>query len=213
MLIMPDDLEAAEGFLRDHGGRYQALAIGPGLGRDPKTVALVRSVVSSPPKGPLAAVVDADALYALGETERWWEKVGLPIVLTPHSGEMSRLCGLKRDEIEQDRPAVAQEWSKRWGQVLVLKGASTVVAAPGGEVRINPTGNPLLATAGTGDVLSGVIAAFLAGGMAPFDAATAAVYVHGLAADLAVDAYGDRGMLAGDLVEFIPRAIKRILHT
>jgi hydroxyethylthiazole kinase-like uncharacterized protein yjeF len=213
MLIMPDDLEGAEGFLRDHAGRYQAFVIGPGLGRDPKTVALVRSVVSNPPQGPRAAVVDADALYALGETEHWWEKVGLPIVLTPHSGEMSRLCGLKRDEIEHDRAAIAQEWAKRWGQVLVLKGASTVIAAPGGEVRINPTGNPLLATAGTGDVLSGVIAAFLAGGMPPFDAACAAVYVHGLAADLAVDAYGDRGMLAGDLVEFIPRAIKRILHT
>ncbi len=211
MMIIPEGTESAAAYLRENAARYQTLLIGPGLGRAAETMDLVRSLVGNPPPGPRAAVVDADALYALSETEGWWEKAPLPLVLTPHVGEMSRLCGVKADQIEADRLEVAREWAAKWGQVLVLKGAPTVIASPSGEIRINPTGNPLLATAGSGDVLSGIIAAFLAGGAAPFDAATAAVYVHGLAADLAVRSFGDRGMLAGDLLNFIPKAIKRIL--
>ncbi len=211
MMIIPDEAESAAAYLHENAARYQALLIGPGLGRAAETIDLVRSMVANPPPGPRAAVVDADALFALSETAEWWKKSPLPLVLTPHVGEMSRLCGIKAAEIEGNRLEVAREWAEKWGQVLILKGAPTVVASPSGELRVNSTGNPLLATAGSGDVLSGIVAAFLAGGSAPFDAATAAVYIHGLAADLAVSTYGDRGMLAGDLLGFIPEAIKRIL--
>jgi hydroxyethylthiazole kinase-like uncharacterized protein yjeF len=213
MMTIPDRAESAVAYLHENSARYQALLIGPGLGREAETIDLVRGMVANPPSGPRAAVIDADALYALSQTKHWWEKAPLPLVLTPHVGEMSRLCGVKADQIENNRLEIAREWANTWGQVLILKGAPTVVAAPSGELRINPTGNPLLATAGSGDVLSGIVAALLAGGVAPFDAATAAVYVHGLAADLAIDTYGDRGMLAGDLLGFIPLAIKRILGT
>jgi NAD(P)H-hydrate epimerase len=161
--------------------------------------------------GPRGAVVDADALYALSTVPSWWERLKLPLVLTPHTGEMARLCGLTVDQIEADRFVVAATWARHWGQVLVLKGAPTVVAAPNGELSLNPTGNQLLATAGTGDVLAGVIAAFLAGGADPFTAARAGVYIHGLAADLAIETFGDRGMLAGDLLPLIPRAIQAVL--
>jgi len=211
MLVIPDAPEAAIAHLRESAGRYQALLIGPGLGREPDTITLVRALLSEPPAGPRAAVVDADALYALSQTPNWWEQAALPLILTPHSGEMARLTGLSAADIERNRLEVAAAWAKTWGQVLVLKGAPTIVAAPEGELSINPTGNPLLATAGTGDVLSGIIAAFLAGGTAPFEAARAAVYLHGLAADLAVATYGDRGMLAGDLLPLIPQAIKEVL--
>ena len=211
MLVIPDAPEAAIAHLRESAGRYQALLIGPGLGREPDTITLVRALLSEPPAGPRAAVVDADALYALSQTPNWWEQAPLPLVLTPHSGEMARLTGLSAADIERNRLEVAATWAKTWGQVLVLKGAPTIVAAPEGALSINPTGNPLLATAGTGDVLSGIIAAFLAGGTAPFEAARAAVYLHGLAGDLAVATYGDRGMLAGDLLPLIPQAIKEVL--
>jgi NAD(P)H-hydrate epimerase len=213
MLEIPDPPEAALARVRESAGRYQALLIGPGLGREPRALDLVRAVLASPPPGPRAAVVDADALFALSETANWWERAPLPLVLTPHGGEMARLTGLPSDQIEGDRLEVARNWAARWGQVLVLKGAPTIVASPMGELAINPTGNPLLATAGSGDVLSGIVAAFLAGGAPPFDAARAAVYVHGLAADLAIDTYGDRGMLAGDLLPLIPRAIQSVLRS
>ncbi|HXT35772.1 MAG TPA: NAD(P)H-hydrate dehydratase, partial [Chloroflexota bacterium] len=211
MLVIPDAPEASAAHIRESAGRYQALLIGPGLGREPDIISLVRALLSEPPAGPRAAVVDADALFALSQIPNWWEQTPLPLVLTPHSGEMARLTGLSAADIERNRLEVAAAWAKKWGQVLVLKGAPTIVAAPQGELSLNPTGNPLLATAGTGDVLSGIIAAFLAGGTAPFDAARAAVYLHGLTADLAVATYGDRGMLAGDLLPLIPQAIKVVL--
>ncbi|HEY8284224.1 MAG TPA: NAD(P)H-hydrate dehydratase [Chloroflexota bacterium] len=211
MLVVPDAPRTAVAHIREAAGRYQALLIGPGLGREPDTVFLVRSLLSEPLSGPRAAVVDADGLFALSQAPNWWEQAPLPLVLTPHTGEMARLTGLSGADIERNRLEVAATWTKTWGQVLVLKGAPTIVAAPTGELTINPTGNPLLATAGTGDVLSGIIAAFLAGGCAPFNAARAAVYLHGLAADLAVETYGERGMLAGDLLSLIPQAIKVVL--
>ncbi len=175
MLVVPDGWKAALKTLRENAGRYHALLIGPGLGREPDTIALVRALLSAPAPGPRAAVVDADALFALSETPNWWEQAPLPLVLTPHTGEMARLTGLSSEEIEGDRLEVATTWARRWGQVLVLKGAPTIVASPRGDLSINPTGNPLLATAGTGDVLSGIIAAFLAGGVEPFSATRAAV--------------------------------------
>lgn len=190
--------------------RYHALLVGPGLGRAPRVRDLVMRLLQGALDGPVAAVVDADALHALSITPDWHAGVTLPLVLTPHAGEFGRLTGMRAADVEANRFAVAAEWARRWHQVVVLKGAPTVIAAPTGELCINPTGNALLATAGTGDVLSGVVAAFLAGGSAPFDAARAAVYVHGAAADLAVSRFGDRGMVAGDLLPLLPEAIRRL---
>lgn len=199
--------------LQELAGRYGALLVGPGVGRAPRTIDLVLRMLDGSLQGPKAALVDADALYALAQTPGWPQQLRLPVVLTPHSGEMARLTGLAVAEIEANRFAVAARYATEWQQVVVLKGGPTIVAAPDGRLCVNPTGNTLLATAGSGDVLSGVIAAFLAGGAAPFEAARAAVYVHGLAADLARPHYGDRGMLAGDLLPLLPRAIAQILES
>lgn len=198
--------------LQEASSRYRALLLGPGLGRAPRVAPLVLDLLAGALEGPKAAVVDADALHVLSTTPDWHMNVAIPIVLTPHSGEMARLIGGKTADVETDRFAVATEWSARWGQVLVLKGAPTIVAGPDGALSVNPTGNPLLATAGTGDVLSGIIAALLAGGAKPYDAARASVYLHGLAADLARGGFGDRGMVAGDLIPLLPDAIAQILN-
>ena len=123
-----------------------------------------------------------------------------PIVLTPHPGEMARLSGLSVAEIQADRVAVARDFARAHRVVLVLKGARTVVASPDGQVRVNPTGNPGMATGGTGDVLSGVCGALLAQGLAPVDAASTAVYAHGLAGDLEQEWRGELGLIASDLL-------------
>jgi NAD(P)H-hydrate epimerase len=159
----------------------------------------------------LPAVIDADALNALAKIERWWEAVG-NVVLTPHPGEMARLTELSIDEIQGDRVRAAREHAGRWGVVLVLKGAGTVVASPDGRVSINPTGGPNLATAGTGDVLSGVIGALLAQGLTPYDAAVCGVYLHGEAGDLLRDALGDVGTVASDLLDALPHARLAVLE-
>ena len=195
--------------LREIAPRYKALLVGPGLGRAPGVAELVLAVLGGI-EGPTSAVVDADALYALSITPDWPARLRIPIVLTPHSGEMGRLTGLTAKEIDADRFTIAATWAARWGQVLVLKGAPTVIAGPDGSLCVNPTGNALLATAGSGDVLSGVIAALLAGGVSPLDAACAGVYIHGLAADLAAASFGDRGLVAGDLPPLLPAAIRQI---
>ncbi len=208
---LPADAGAATSEFQDTARRYSALLVGPGLGRSEATQALIRQVLNATLTGPKAAVVDADALYALSHVSDWWANVSLPLVLTPHSGEMARLTGMDTGGIEADRLAVAVKFARLWRQVVVLKGAPTIVASPEGEISINQTGNALLATAGTGDVLSGVIAALLAGGSSPYDAARAGVHIHGKAADIATDRFGDRGMVAGDLLELLPEAIKEVL--
>jgi len=139
--------------------------------------------------------------------------VSLPAVLTPHSGEMARLSGLSAAEVDDGRLEVAAQFAKKWNQVVLLKGSPTIVASPDGRLAVIPTGNPLLATAGSGDVLSGVIAALLAGGVYPFEAAMCGAYLHGLAADLAVPEFGDRGLLASDLLMYLPKAIQQVLRT
>jgi NAD(P)H-hydrate epimerase len=212
MLVLPPDSAAAYGALEEAASRYHALLIGPGLGRGDDSRHLVLDVLARPPKGPRAAVVDADALYALSTTPDWWSSVSLPMVLTPHSGEMARLTGLGGAEVDDRRLDVAATYAGMWKQVVLLKGSPAVVASPDGRRAIIPTGNPLLATAGSGDVLSGVIAALLAGGVQPFEAAMCGAYLHGLAADLAVPEFGDRGLLAGDLLMYLPKAFQHVLR-
>lgn len=179
--------------------RFRALALGPGLGPGREAAAVVRRLV-----GRVAApvVLDADGLRALeGDLgplrDRQARGLG-PAVLTPHDGEFRALTG---EEPGPDRAAAARDLAARTGAVVLLKGPSTVVADPGGRVALNGTGGPWLATAGAGDVLSGIVGAFLARGVAPWEAAAAAAWVHGRAADVA----GHGGLVAGDLVDALRR--------
>ena len=183
---------------------YDALLIGPGLGRTPETRTFVERVLSRAALPPL--VVDADGLNILSELEDWPARLPPGTVLTPHPGEMARLMGVRTGAVQGDRLAVARGQAAAWGHFVVLKGAHTVVAAPDGRAVIEPFANPGLATAGTGDVLAGTIVALLAQGVEPFEAAVAGAYLHGLAGELARELVGAAGMTAGDVLEHLPHA-------
>jgi len=195
---------AAEERIRKWAERADALVVGSGLSRDPESAALARALVAN---RALPVVLDADGLNAYEGTEGFDAASGAPLVLTPHLGEMGRLTGETPAALEARRIDAAREWAERWKAVVVLKGAPTVTAAPDGRATVNPTGNPGLATAGTGDVLAGMIAALLAQGLAPYDAARAAAYVHGLAGDRAAGVKGPLGLDAVDVVEAVPAAL------
>ena len=184
--------------------KAQALAIGPGLGRHHETGELVRRLLSRPDLPP--AVIDADALYALSEGG----PPGPERVLTPHAGEVERLSGCDPARIAEDPLGLAADFAASRSVVLVLKGAPTVVAAPDGRTFVNPTGNDGMATAGSGDVLTGLVAGLLAQGVPSVPAAACAVFVHGLAGDLARDDLGPWSMRATDLAERIPRAMLEV---
>jgi hydroxyethylthiazole kinase-like uncharacterized protein yjeF len=151
-------------------------------------------------------VVDADGLNILASMKDWPKRLPPGSVLTPHPGEMARLMGHTVSEVQADRVAVTQSQAATWGQVVVLKGAYTVVAAPDGRTAIEPFANPGLATAGTGDVLAGAIVALRAQGLGTFEAAAAGAYLHGLAGDLARAEMGAAGMTAGDVLARLPQA-------
>ena len=194
-----------------HG--YRALVVGPGLGQSDETREFllrvfdgVRAMLESErPR----LIVDADGLNNLARVERWHERLPANTVLTPHPGEMARLRGGAHvSGGGVDRLAVAQESAREWGHVVVLKGAATLIAAPDGALRLNWPGNPALATAGTGDVLAGTIGGLLAQGMAPFEAASAGVYLHSRAGLLVSARLGDAGLLASDLLPELPLALR-----
>jgi NAD(P)H-hydrate epimerase len=155
-------------------------------------------------------VIDADGLNCLAKIDKWPEKLKTPAVLTPHPGELSRLSGLPTADIQADRLSVARRYAAEWGVTLALKGANTIVAAADGRARISPFANPGLASGGTGDVLAGVITGLLAQGLRPFEAASLGVYLHGLAAEDVRRELGSAGMLAGDLLPALPRAMKEL---
>ncbi len=181
-----------------------ALALGPGLSLEPETQALARELVARVPR---PMVVDADALTALAGHLDVLKSAAGPRLLTPHPGEMARLLGGGISDVQDDRIERARAFAAEHGVWVALKGAGTVVAAPDGNVWINPTGNAGMAKGGSGDVLTGMVGAFLARGLPPLEALQTAVYAHGRAGDLVRDAWGEEGMLAGDLVEAIPRAL------
>ena len=182
--------------------------VGPGLGRSVGTDSfadvLLRELPTDTP-----IVLDADALNRLAEKSKWWESFSGPAVITPHPGEMARLCGTSVEEVQQDRFKLAEAKAKEWGVTVVLKGAYTVVASPDEPPSICPLALPALASGGTGDALAGIITGFLAQGLTTSDAARAGVYIHGLAAVLAAQANGNMasGLLASDLIENIPAAM------
>lgn len=199
---------ASAGVVIDRAGSFDALAIGPGLSRNPETQEAVREIVS---ESPIPVVVDADGLNALAADLEFLvglaERARAPLVFTPHPGEMARLTGLSPAEVQADRIRIAQECAEAWGAAIVLKGARTVVAGPGGDVYINTSGNPGMATAGAGDVLTGVVAGLIAQGLDGVKAAALGVYVHGLAGDLARDEVGSSGLVASDILDRLPRAL------
>jgi len=221
-ILVPDAIKVLGERIQD----YDALLLGPGLGHEKETVQFVQQLLSVEPgkrgrigfrtdeevkEGKLSLpplVIDADGLNALADTPNWWEQLKGRSILTPHPGEMSRLTGLTVREIEADRLGVARQMAERWRQVVILKGAYTAIADPEGRVVINPFANPGLATAGSGDVLAGAIVGFLAQGLAPFDAAVAGAYVHGLAGELVRKELGRAGMVAGDLLPVLPKVLK-----
>jgi NAD(P)H-hydrate epimerase len=181
------------------------VAMGPGLGLDPQTVEEVREIVTMVDK-PL--VLDADALNAFADHPDLLARGSAPRVLTPHPGELSRLIRRPASEIQKDRIAVAKEAASRFLGILVLKGRGTVVS-DGGRAYVNATGNPGMATGGSGDVLTGMIAALLGQGLAPYDASRLAVYLHGLAGDMAARAVGAISLMATDLLAALPAAFRK----
>ncbi len=221
-VLVPDAIKVLGERIQD----YDALLLGPGLGHEKETVQFVQQLLKVEPgksgrigflaseeaaEGKLSLpplVIDADGLNALADTPNWWEQLKGLSILTPHPGEMSRLTGITVREIEADRLEVARQMAEKWRQVVILKGAYTVIANPEGGVVINPFANPGLATAGSGDVLAGAIVGFLAQGLVPFDAALVGAYVHGLAGELVRKELGGAGMVAGDLLPMLPKTIK-----
>lgn len=200
--------------IEDFAGRCAAVALGPGLGTHPETRELVRTLVQRLER---PMVVDADGINALaGDEERQKEKgkrkkftlgAAGPRILTPHPGELAHLLGCSTEEVQSRRLALARETAGQYGAVLVLKGAQTLVAAPDGRLSLNPTGNPALASGGTGDVLTGLIGGFLAQGLSAWDAARLGVYLHGLSADWFAARHGPRGLVAGDLLSLFPEVL------
>ena len=197
---VPPGLEAASSM--------DAVVLGPGLTTHEETVAFVHGWISRCPK-PL--VVDADGLNALSSGFRGWGDVSVPLCLTPHPGEFSRLSGCALREVQADRIENARSFARDRGLHLALKGAGTVLASPEGEVWVNTSGNPGLATGGTGDVLAGAAGALLAQGLPIYDAIRAAVHLHGLAGDLCAEAIGRRGYLASDVAARLPAAREVLL--
>lgn len=191
-------------------GEYDVLLVGSGLGQSSKTVNLVEQLTKG--KLPLT-VIDGDGLNFLSRVGEWWKGLKGKIILTPHPGEMARLTGLTVKQIQSDRVNVAQYFAKKWKQTLVLKGANTVVVSPTGEVKISPFANPVLSTAGTGDVLAGAITGMLAQGLKPFDGACVGVYIHGMAGETLGKKIGNAGALASDLLPILPLAIQHIRST
>jgi ADP-dependent NAD(P)H-hydrate dehydratase / NAD(P)H-hydrate epimerase len=191
-------------------GLSDVLAFGPGLGRGEEIREILLQVLARYPK---PMVIDADGLNALALGPEVLKQAACPPVLTPHPGEMARLTGMSVAEVRRDPVGLAREKARLWQAVLVLKGSPTVVAYPDGRVFLNPTGNDGMATGGTGDVLTGIIAGLIAQGSSAGEAAVAGTFVHGLAGDLAAARAGTRGMIATDVLEVLPKALQKIeLH-
>jgi len=190
--------------------QYDVLLLGCGLGQSQAAIkfigtTLLRKGLTLPP-----LVLDADALNALAKIPNWWLQLPDDAVMTPHPGEMARLTGVSTEEVQQDRLEITKRAAMDWQKTVVLKGAQTIIANPEGQYRISPTANPGLASAGTGDVLSGIIAGLIAQGLSLFDAASLGVYLHSEAGETVKAKLGDAGMIATDLLPVLPQVIKQL---
>ena len=196
--------QSAEGGVSAQSGKavlekvrgMEVLLFGPGLGDTPDTAALLEQLG---PSAGCALVLDADGLNAAAKMDSLPRSPGLPLILTPHPGEMARLCGLTTAEVNAGREGIAAGYARAEDCVVVLKGHRTIVAGPQGEVFVNPTGNPGLSRGGSGDILAGMIAGLAAQGLSPLDAAVCSVWLHGAAADQCAKRLGQYGMLPHDL--------------
>jgi ADP-dependent NAD(P)H-hydrate dehydratase / NAD(P)H-hydrate epimerase len=186
----------------------KVVAMGPGIARHPETANLVRELSTSLT---LPLIIDADGLNAVSEdTGLLLSRKSDIVIMTPHPGEMGRLAGLSITQVEEERIGVARAFSVKYGVYLILKGARSVIATPGGDVAINASGNPGMASGGMGDVLTGILAAFIAQGYDPFTACKLGVFIHGHAADLVAEEKGEIGISAVDVQERLPYAIKEL---
>ena len=215
LLPLPETKEGSlgpAGFkkLKDFAERVDVAAIGPGIGQEKAAQALSRKLISTVNK---PMVIDADGLNALvGCLNILTAKrcrLHTTTILTPHPGEMARLLGVSVNRVQSNRKDIARKFAQDYKVTLVLKGHNTVVADDKGNLYVNRTGNPGMATAGSGDVLSGIIAAFLGQGLGAFDAAKYGAYLHGLAGDLAAKEKTQISLIASDIIEKIPDAIKK----
>ena len=184
-----------------------AVALGMGLSTHEDTRLFVEQFIK---QCHVPMLVDADGLNCISDEPEILRHAKAPVVITPHPGEMARLLERSNTEVQENREGVAAEFAAEYGCTVVLKGAGTVIACADGSTFVNPTGNDGLATGGTGDVLSGLLGGLLAQNMNPVDAACLAVYVHGLAGDLAAETYTPRAMTAGDVVESLPEAWRQV---
>ena len=182
-----------------------AVLLGCGLSVCDDTKALVKSFVENC-TAPM--VLDADALNCIAENPEILKKRKSDIIITPHPGEMGRLCGITAKEVNADRVECARKFAKKYGVITVLKGSGTIIASPNGQALLNTTGNSGMATGGSGDVLAGMTAGLLAQGKSAFDCAAAAVYLHGLAGDFAAEKLGKISMLPSDIIDYIAQAFK-----
>jgi hydroxyethylthiazole kinase-like uncharacterized protein yjeF len=217
-VLLPEEqagsIERVETLIRHLEG-YRSLLVGPGLGQSPYTreviLQLLEYLRGLPDEQRPHLVIDADGLNNLSALEHWWSLLPPGTVITPHPGEMGRLCdGLKVSGGRIDRLYLARDKASEWQVILVLKGACTIITEQGGRTRLNWLANPALATAGTGDVLAGMIAGLLAQQVEPFAAASAGVYLHTAAAELVSVSLGHAGLLASDLLYQIPRTIVKL---
>lgn len=241
-LLLPHDMgviaPSAVNVLKDELPKYDALLIGPGMGREKATGEMLQALLEQRASSPsprraigFAApkvqseggdkdairlpplVIDADGLNLLSEIHQWWMLLPEGTIITPHPGEMARLSGLSIEAVQQDRWNIAAQKAAEWNVVLVLKGAHTLIAEPSGQVVVLPFKESALATAGTGDVLAGVIAGFVAQGLKPFEAAMVGGYIHQLAGAAAVRAVGNsRSVVAGDVMNSIATALRSLEH-
>ena len=209
------DADAARGLQRAlHAGRARSLLVGPGLDLTPATEAFVTHLLAGldAVEGLAGVVLDADALNVLARTPGWYDRIALPRVLTPHPAEMARLAGVEVADVQAARLDTALDYAARSGSVVVLKGACTVVAHPDGRARISGVSTSALAHAGSGDVLAGLIAGFLAQGLDAFDAASAGVAVHAECGQIAERRIGAASTLASDLLRLLPE-VRRTLDS
>lgn len=183
--------------------KADVLVIGPGLSQNKTTQALIRKIIKT---GNTRMVIDADGLNALANH---LDLLNNKMILTPHEGELARLLGCKAEVIRKDRPGIAKQFARQHKVTLVLKGHRTVVTDDKNNFYLNQTGNPGMSTAGSGDVLTGIIAAFLGQGLDNFGAAKYAAYLHGVAGDLAAKRKTQVGMIASDIITMFPEAIRQ----
>lgn len=201
--------ESIEATLKVISSRKTALAVGPGISTTQDTSEFLYEILKN---SSIPIVVDADGVTLIAQNLQVLKELKVPIVLTPHPGEMSRLIGKRGEDVQKNRISVARDFSSMYNVYTVLKGARTVISTPDGRVFINPTGNPGMASGGMGDVLTGIIGGFLAQGYDPADACVLGVFSHGLSGDFAAHKKGEAGIIAGDVASSLPETLKEILY-